>query len=858
MLALLRSLGLRNLRKHWDRSLLVAASIALGVATLVSSRLLTAAIDDAVRRTSRPLEGMADLFVTNGDAGVRADLADRVRTVPGVREAVPLVIERVLLPDLSERTAVLLGVDAAGRGAQAATAAGVTVTPADPGRFALAVLSGRPAFVGSGLAAELEKAGAAGDRLRLRASQKVHEVRVAGTVTLSGPAAAIGDVLVAMDAAQAAKLLGRPGVVSRIDLFLAAGADPKTVRRAVADALDGAARVETPETHGASSQEVMAGVSVGFTLFGAGALVVGLFLVYNALAVTVAERRREIGILRSLGATRGQVGGLFAAEAMLLGAAGSLAGVPLGWGLAAGGLRLMQTTLREMFPTGDPVTVRLDAATVVIGLAAGLLTALLAALVPAVQAANDEPADAVRRVPSGPARFLLVLQAAASAALVAGGLGMVLARSHLPPRTGTYGGLALALVGLLLAAPLATAVIAWLLRPVARRLLPLEARLAADNLARAPGRCGLVIGALAAGVALVLQVAGLGRTLHGPIMNWLGSAVQADLVVTCGGPERGGAYLPFESDAGAELARTPGVARVIPIRHRVVDYGHTAVLAVALDTAAYLETARARRPFAGLEAYDRLREPGTALVAENFAALHRVRAGDTIRLPGPAGPVPLRVVGTVEDYRWNRGAVIVDRDATYTAAFADPLVDAYSVILPPGTDDAGVAAVRGELQRRGAAQALWVIDRRELDGYVRQVLEQPFVLAYVQQVVLGAVAALGMVTALLIAVLQRRRELGLLRAVGATRTQVLWSVIAEASLLGVVGTLLGCVVAVPMEWFVVRVVIFEESGFLFPLALPWREALGVAAVAVGLSALAGLGPAWRAVSVPVTEAIAYE
>src|SRR5260370_969768 len=202
-----------------------------------------------------------------------------------------------------------------------------------------------------------------------------------------------------MRIADAAALLGQPQVVTEIHLALEAGADRDQVRRLVADRVAGKAEVRTPEADVESIRDIMAGLEVAFSLGGLAALVVGLFLVYNALSVSVAERGPEIGILRSLGATRGQIAGLFAGEAGLLGLTGALAGVPLGATLANLGLGFIEQVLTDIFV---PLEARPPAVTPVIFIAAvsaGLLTSLSAALVPAIQAALHEPAEVVRRTP---------------------------------------------------------------------------------------------------------------------------------------------------------------------------------------------------------------------------------------------------------------------------------------------------------------------------------------------------------------------------------------------------------------------------------------------------------------------------
>jgi putative ABC transport system permease protein len=151
-----------------------------------------------------------------------------------------------------------------------------------------------------------------------------------------------------------------------------------------------------------------------------------------------------------------------------------------------------------------------------------------------------------------------------------------------------------------------------------------------------------------------------------------------------------------------------------------------------------------------------------------------------------------------------------------------------------------------------------VQNRESVHLYLAGVIDRLFRVAYLQQVIVAVVAALGVVTSLLISVLQRRRELGLLRAVGATQRQVLQSVLAEAMLMGLIGTLLGFALGLPMEWFLLRVVMREETGFLFDVLIPWREAVGIGAISVLTATAAGLVPALHAVRLRIPDAIAYE
>jgi putative ABC transport system permease protein len=242
-------------------------------------------------------------------------------------------------------------------------------------------------------------------------------------------------------------------------------------------------------------------------------------------------------------------------------------------------------------------------------------------------------------------------------------------------------------------------------------------------------------------------------------------------------------------------------------------------------------------------------------VSENFTALHGVDRGDTITLTSPRGPVTFTVIGKLPDYTWNLGTLLINR-ADYLKFWNDPAVDVFDVYLQPGQD---VRAVQETILRKlGPENGLFVLTRDELTQRIDSVIERLHGIAYAQQVVVMIVAALGVVMALLIAVLQRRGEMGLLRAVGASRGQVVRSVLAEAALMGAIGTAIGLLVGVGLLWLVLNVVILQESGFLFPMYVPWVESLVIAGGALALATLAGLWPALSTVRQRIPEAIAYE
>jgi putative ABC transport system permease protein len=652
---------------------------------------------------------------------------------------------------------------------------------------------------------------------------------------------------------QAIAEIRSPLKVNRIDLFLEPGADRDAVQRAAAYVVGQRAEVRTPDAHRRSTQEVVSGLQIGFLMCAAGAMIVGLFLVYNAMAVTVAERRPDIGILRSVGATRGQVIVLFATAAAVLGVIGAVLGVPLGILLAEVTLSQFQSELESMFLNPDINPTRVSWTNAALAVLAGVATAVFAALVPAVQAANDDPAHVVRRSPTGAKGTWKLVHHLTCLALVGGGAAMILFRHELPARLGAVGGMMMVLVGLLLAAPIFVSLLVSFVQPLVRIVCPISVRLAFDNLLRAPGRTGVVIGALGAGVALMFQTAGVGRSNEEPVVSWITQVVQADHFVFSGNmTAANSSNSPMAESVARDLRALPDVDRVMTIRYARPEYNGTIVYLIAVDCVEYATATRDRVP-RGMPDLERFLElPGTdnALVSENFARRHDVKVGDTIALPGPSGPVELHVIGTVRDYSWSRGTVFMDRKR-YAEKFGDDLIDMCHVFLKPGASDR-------DLDAYAARKGLFVTDKDSLRKFLSELISRVYLLAYLQQLVVGVVAALGVVTALLISVLQRKRELGLLLAVGATPGQVLRSVLAEAMLMGAIGTALGIVIGLPMEWYVLRVVLVEESGFVFDVVIPWKQTLVIAGASIVTATVAGLLPAIRAIQTRIPDALQYE
>jgi putative ABC transport system permease protein len=877
-----RTITLGYLRQRWTRAALIVISIALGVAILVATRALGQNLNKATQSAANPLAGHFHLLVVNGQTGVPLSLVEEIRIaqnapdgIPEIADVQPMVQGRVGIPELGKECSVLLlglerSTGEAGANLDLASF-GVQVEYTRPMNLELLRLlaTRQPVFLREELAKKLD---GKTSEFHVHLAGKERGVTNLGIVKiLNAKDNPLEKDVLFMDVADAAALVypdrkineSSATYVSQIYIRLHNKEDAERVRRRLQKIMPTPCKVETVEANMESVHDITAGLELGFSLGGAGALVVGLFLVYNALSVSVAERRHDIGILRSVGATRGQVASLFVLEAAVLGLIGSLLALPVGYCLAWLGLGPMSRAMNDLFIAAEVPNIELGWPLMGSAVASGVLTTVLAALVPAMQAAGEEPANAVRRVPVVIHFVYRLLQLGGSALLVTTGLACVFFRDFLPLRVGVFVGIVFILVGALVLTPLLAEIIGRFLQPAFRRVLGLVGRLAADNLARAPGRTGLVIAALAATGALMVETAGFINSTEHAVFTWLDDKIGADLFVTGAVPITSGTTaLPMHERVGDQLKTLPEVRAVLPVRTVGLEFRNRIVLLIAIDTEAFdpppgdevlpsFEHGLAQL----LRENRELRKPGTALVSENFAALYHIAIGQHFQIDGLNEELDLQVVGTVVDYSWNRGTIVVDRK-WYCDKFKDRQVNIFDVYLRPGSDR---AAVQREMESRWyKSDLVAVISREDTLTILGKQLRQIYGMAYAQESVVGLVSLLGVISALFISVLQRRRELGLLRSIGATRSQVLGAVLAEAVLMGIIGALLGFGIGLLLQWYLLDVVLFDESGFTFPMRVPWFASAVVMGLSIVLATLVGLWPAYYATRMRIAEAIQYE
>jgi putative ABC transport system permease protein len=851
MMRLLRLLSWPYLRRHALRSALTVAAVAMGVGVFVAMHSANRAVYAGFQETVTRIAGATQLQITAGEAGFDEEVLERVQALPEVRVAAP-VIEAVAGTNLpGQGSLLLLGVDLTGDRSlrQYDLAEGDEPLLDDP-----LVFLAQPDSLMVSEAFAARNGLTLGGRVPLETAEGPRPFTIRGILRASGMTSAFGGNLAVMDIYAAQHVFGRGRRFDRIDLAVAEGTGVEATRAKLQALLGPGFEVEPPATRGQAFESLLRIYRFMLTFSSAFAVLVGMFIIYNAFAIAVTQRRGEIGLLRALGATRGEVSRLFVAESLLVGAVGTAAGLALGQATAGAVARAAAALLQGVYGVAAS---EVDAAPTpgIAGLAfaVGLLTSALAAALPARLAARVDP---VRALQKGRGQ-VLAARSPRARALVAAGLaaaGAVLLQAGETLASFYAGYLCVLLAALLLTPTLAL----WLtraIRPLLCRLRPVEGALAADSLMAAPTRTSATVAALMLSLALVVGLAGTARGSYERIGDWVETALNPDLFVSGAATLTDRTYR-FPASMAADLEAVDGVAEVQRLRRTRLQMGADPVLLTAADLEKLARRSPRRAVAGDAGEMFRLAAAGRGVIAsENFAALRQARLGDTIAIPSPTGAVVLPLVGVIRDYSDQQGTLFVDR-ALFEARWRDDTVDLFRVYLEPGARAERVK--EAILTRFAGTRRLFVLSNDEVRRYVMRLADQWFAMTWAQLAVAMLVAMLGVVNSLTVSVADRRRELGILRAVGGLASQVRWAIHMEALAVGLVSIVLGLAVGALHLYCVLEMTSRDFPGLRFDYRYPYAVAAALFPAILLTAAAGAVAPAESAVRGSLVEALEYE
>ena len=860
MTQLLGFVSWRHLKRHRLRTALTFLGIALGVATIVAISVVNHTLTTSFQRTIDLVAGKAVLQVSNGESGVSESMFPTIRDTEGIQDAAPAVEgvlpvlgfegERLyiygvdLLTDFSIREHQF--VEAAFEAEQAldfiARPDSIAVTESFASRTGL--------FVG----AKITLATARGAR--------VYTVRA--MLKPEGPAKVFGGNFALMDLPVAQIAFGKEGKLDIVDVTVEASATIETVKARLETRLQGMAQVERPRKRGEQIESLLTSFRVGLFFVSLIALFVGFFLIYNTAAVSVVQRKREIGALRCLGMLRRDVFRLILLEAVALAVVGSIVGTLVGFLLAQAALVSVGQTVSNLFSQIDLSKGHLQGWELAIALASGVGVAVFAALHPAWEATRVNPLENARRTVWSP-KFkgkTAVSSMLGLLCLLMSPLIHAFSSSFAGPVEKFSVGILAMLVFLLGLSFLCPLIIFYAAKPLGQfisriaRLNWADARLATDNLRRNPVRSGITVATLVISLAAIFTIAAFVNSVRGSLLAWVNQMVTADLIVSSGARTAGPRNVPLREDLLPGLNAMPGVQVVDLYRLIRSNYQGKPIVIESFSAAA---SAGVRTlPMAKGDGRLALRDMGAGkgvIISESFQSRFGKNSGDTIQLPTPVGLVAFKILGVYIDYSSDVGSVLMDR-ALYKKFWHDELVDAFDLWLERGADEAGV--IKRIKEQFGEKYQLFISTHRELREAVIDIMEQSFIVNYAVEMVAVIVAIFSVINTLLASVLDRTREIGVLRAVGATPGQVRRLVMTEAGWMGLLGGILGLIAGSIMSYHHVVYNTKVLTGWTFQYYYPFDVAFLSLIASVALCLLAGYVPANQAASTPIVSAIGYE
>jgi len=842
-------LALRYLSERRARTLLTTLSIVVGVMLIFGLNGMVPALEDSLLQSTMTAANQVDLTVTSESRGVFDEaLAEEVGRIPGVAVAAGSLIRAVALPpDLAPvvEDGSPLGVLSI-TGLDVESAAGVRP---------LALVAGRDLVTADNVAILISEtlAGRAGltvgDTLRLPSAVGTVDLSILGLV--ADPESAAGDeAYVSLPVAQ--DLLELPGRINTIEILYTADADPQATMQAVLDRLGSGFRAGPLDagTQFTASLEIAGTV---FTFFGVLVLAMAGFIIFNAFRTVVAERPRDIGMLRAVGASRRDVISLMMIESLLQGLAGTLVGLIAGYLFVHGLLAAMgQVWMQRVnFPLGEA---RFSWQNLLVAVLLGIGVTLIGGLLPAISASRISPIDALRpstaqvdhrprKRPSGRLAWFVGLLALALLGLLSGNLALASL------------GLVLFLAALVILSPL-------LIEPITNfsgRLLTLlyarEGYLAQANLNRQPGRAAVTVSAMMIGLAILLALTGLVTSVTTGVVGNIDRSLGGDFLLMPQSQVLSGGNVGAGSELAESIRNTPGIAAVTTLRATNAQANDLDVQVIGLDPGTYPAVAEMDIIAGDPErAFLELDVGRTLIVNTIYAARNGTELGDELRLNTPEGPFSYKVVGVGSDYlNAQAGAIFIsqanlERDFNETADL---------LLMADRDRDADPDEIRGRIESLAAAYpALTLFGPGE---YRDQILRQGYSRLAIFYVMLAFVAVpslIALANTLGISVIERTREIGVLRAVGASRKQVRRLITAESLLLAVIGVAFGIVVGVWLGYLLVQGL--NVFGYPTNYSFPWSGVLLSAVVGLIMALLAALLPARQAARMNIVRALQYE
>ena len=827
------------------RSTLTTLAIIIGTMMIFGTNIMLPTMMQSFQSNVQAISGQVDVTISakTGEAFSR-NVVNKVNTIPGIKDIAGSLSRTVNIPTGYFTRGNITAVTLTGITPQAAEK--LRHYPITDGRF-LSNGDTQSAVITRSLADELGVQ--LGDKISLPTTEGNVNLKVVGLL----PARAIpGNEEVLVSLAMAQNLLNLPARINTIELNMEP-TDPSQ-RDQLANTIQTTLGDDFTLGAIATGSEFMASMRTGqlaFNMFGFLSLFMGAFIIFNTFRTIVAERRHDIGMLRAIGADRKTIVGTILVEGLIQGIIGTGIGIVLGYLMGAGVLKLMTSIYISMLhlEVGAPV---ITPQIFIITIIAGVGMTLAAGIIPARSASKVTPLEALRPAFAESRGFsklslwagigLLVLSLAA---LISGNIGL------------TALGALMFLIGLVLVAP---ALVRPITRFFSRFVLGLIGRqgtgvIAQSSLSRNPTRAAITASATMIGIAVIVGIGGMIWSITGGFLDILQRSLGSDYLLMPPAVAVWGSNVGAKADLAEKLRAVPGVEVVSTMRYAVGSANGQQFSMLGIDPAEYTQVASLTFIEGDpTSAYAAMEREQAVIVNGILAAASGYEVGDTIQLSTPRGLKDYLVAGIAGDYL---NAKVMTAYISHTNLLRDYHKDEdifYQINLKEGADEKAVEQRLGKLLSKYPQFKL--ISGKGYFEENKQLFDAMFYFYFVLLGILTAPSLLALLNTLSIGVIERTREIGMLRAIGATRKQVRRMVVLESLLLALVGTLFGLLAGLYMGY--VMILGMKVGGFPVEYSFPYQGLIAAVITGLVFGLIAASIPSRQAERMEIVQALRYE
>ena len=847
---LLRNISFRHLLLNKGRTFLSALGIALGVGVFVSVQIAIYTAIESFNSTVDHVSGKANLQVVSFGRGFPEEVYLKVKKAPGVKAATPVI---QFIPKIDEpigEPLYLLGIDIFSdqqfRDYQFHEANEEDLNfLRNPKAIAITEkLAHRHG---------LKK----GDNLTLIAGSKKIDLTITNLLKMEGPAKSLEGNFGLMDIGSAQEALEKVGLIDRIDLIIEKSVPFDQVQKELKGVIPPGIEVRRSDTRSGQIEKMVSAFHLNLTALSLISLMVGMFLIYNATSVSVIQRRREIGILRCIGISRSQVFRLFICEAGLIGCFGSLIGIGIGVSLAKVMLHFVSRTITVLYILVKTEHLMIPPLVLFIGFGMGLLMSILSSIGPAKEASRIAPREALSLgTLETKVKFRLKYFNWVGLGLLI--LSFLFALQKPIYQRPLFGFLAalLILIGVSFMIPTIVFFLNRLLSPLLHFLFGIEGKLAGRYLHDSMVRTVITIAALMTALSMLISISIMILSFRKTVDLWVEQSINGDVFIFPGSYSITGysALLPLE--VSRDLPSLPGVKAVDSFKVLEVEYQGQPALIASVDGQVFLNMKIIRFTRGNPQTILQQFAAGQGvLITESFSLRHQAKAGDRVKFNTPQGEKDFLISGVFYDYSSDWGMVLLEKKL-FQSLWNDETLHSAGIYLKEGFSlEAFKEMIR---EKYSKPYRLFVVSHRELRNEVLKIFDQTFAITYALEFIAIIVAILGIINSLNALIIERQRDIGILRAVGGFRRQIEKTVLIEAGMIGFFSHILGLLCGFLLSILLIYVINKQSFGWTIQFSIPLPSLIESWLIVMITAIVAGFIPARRAAKMNAVESLRME